>query len=185
MSLDESYKMPEQGGLRQEFDPLPEDTYQVQILDIKLKKDQPSFKDPEVKHDLFAFTFVIVEKGEFFKRRLWKDVTQKINPAFSGGSASWLYRIYCSALGINLTEEEIKGITTKDVNNLIGRQLRLLVKHKLTKKGEIKDVIEETLPVKEELEFNPVDSVTKVKKTTDIEPITSSDEEIDVDDIPF
>lgn len=144
--IPEDYKMPVKSGGN--FEPLPEDTYQVQIAKIELKKDQKAYKSEELI-DKLAFTFVIVEPGKWFKRILWKDCRIIVNPAFEGGSASWLYKIFSAVNNVKLTKEEASSVSIKDINAMEGRQLRLTVKQKVGNDGEIRNTVEDTLPIKE------------------------------------
>lgn len=210
MPIEKDYKpKPSYGGDGKDFDPLPVSTYQVQILDVGVSKDQVKFKknsaDPDVKEDLYKFTFVIVEEGEYLRRRLWKECRQIMNPAFDGGSASALYEIFSSAKKVMLSKEEaISANNPEDINSLIGLQLQLLVKQKLRKDGSVKNVIEAYLPAKANIPFDPTKKFEKKKlpnpnegevgfeeqlaqetKALNDAQDNIEEETVDVDEIPF
>jgi hypothetical protein len=163
MSIDNNYQMPkrERGQSDQKFEPLPQDIYQAQILKVELKKGQKKFNSEETE-DIFAFTFVVVD-GKFIKRRLWQDCRMIMNPAWEGGSASWLYKIFSSANKVELTSEECDQIGTKQINELEGKQVRLLVKQKPKADGSIKNVIDSILTVNEDIPYNPTKTSTFTK----------------------
>jgi hypothetical protein len=111
-------KVPE----RKEFDPVPEDTYQVQISDINLKTKMNSYRNEE--EEVLDFEFVILNEGKCRGRRLWKNVRPVVAPPGSSSKPSWLYVIASKALERELEFGEIAGF---EPNSLIGRQLRVVV----------------------------------------------------------
>ncbi len=131
---------------KKEFDLLPEDTYQVEVSNIELKKDVPVYQSEDVE-DKLAFEFTIVEEGMYKNRKQWLDV----RPVMSAGGSvqpSWLYKIFCAINQVQLNEDEAKGISTKTINDLEGRQLRLVIKQKANQKGVLKNKITDVLPIK-------------------------------------
>lgn len=145
MSLPDDYQMtvPE----KKKFDLLPEDVYNAVITSIELKKDQPVYQS-EDKEDKLAFEFTIVEEGPFQNRKQWLDVRPIMSAGSTGMSPSWLYRIVLAVTQIQLNEEDMKKVTPKDVNALVGKSVRIMVKQAPKKNGEMKNKISDVLPVK-------------------------------------
>jgi len=156
--IPDNYNLPKPE--KKEFELVPAGIYQVVIAAVKLKKDQKVWDSDDVE-DKFGFDFVVV-KGKYKNRHFWKDCRIIMNPAFEGGSASWLYKVYSAAVNAQLTKDEAGEITSKDINAIEGKQIQLVIKQKPNKKGEIKNSIEDAVPVEEEVEFTKtVDSVKK------------------------
>lgn len=105
-------------------DHLPEDVYDVEISNIK-KVDGQNYntKEPEV-HIEFEFTVL----GDLAGAKFYRTVTPKLS---RGDNPSNLWRIISSTLG--------EETDTKDfhVSSLKGKQLRVTVKDKTSKKGDV------------------------------------------------
>lgn len=136
---------------------LPEDTYQVVINDI-VQEEQKKYNSDEIE-EVFRFQFKVVEEGVCYGEKLIKSVRPILSEGFEGGNPSWLYRIY-EAAGLSVNPE--KEIKAEDVNSLIGKQIRLIVK-----------VVE-----KEGKKYNKITDILKAKKAID------EDQEIDPK-VPF
>jgi hypothetical protein len=132
---------------RQEFDPLPEDTYEVEIEEIE-DRERDVYEKPGEKEIVVGFTFRIVEKGEFAKRKLWKDAPPVFWPGSQGGSPSTLYSIFSAVTGRKPNEAECKSLNAEDINGLEGKRLRVVVSQKQSRKGEIRNIITGFLPAK-------------------------------------
>lgn len=158
--IPDNYNLPKPE--KKEFEIVPAGIYQVVIASVKLKKNQKIWDSDEVE-DKFAFDFVVV-KGKYKNRHFWKDCRIIMNPAFEGGSASWLYKIYSAAVNAQLTKDEASEITSKDINAIEGKQVQLVIKQKPNKKDEIKNSIEDAVPIEEEVEFTK--SIDSAKKKT-------------------
>lgn len=173
MPIPDNYNIPVSEAT--EYELLPEDTYQVQITKLDLKTDQTIYQSTEVE-DKFAFEFTIVEEGEYKGRKLWLDVRTIMSAGWTGGSPSWLYKIFCAVNAIQLTDEEAKSVTAKNVNEMLGKQLRLIVKQKPNQKGIIKNKIVDVMALK----GAAIGWEEPVVDHSSIE-----EEDINVDDIPF
>lgn len=163
------------GGNTDGFEPLPADTYQVEIEDIELKKDQPVYMKPAEIEDRFSFKFKVVEEGDWKNRYLWKEMRPVMSAGSNGYDPSILYQIFCAVNGIKpgeLTEDEVKLVGSDQINQMIGQQLRLVVNQKPNAKGEIKNKITGFLPLKAGAVTKP-----KAENTPEIQ--------IDDSDIPF
>lgn len=135
-----------------EYELLPKDVYQAQLLDIENRTEQAWNSNEMV--DKIVFTFVLIEDGEHYGRRLWQHCTTKLSK-YKGGSN--LYKVLAGLHGRDFTDAEVASpekIAGDDaLNSLIGKQVRLTVGvvEKQTKKGEFKNTIESFMPVKSEL----------------------------------
>lgn len=141
----------QQGGNSEGFEPLPADTYQVEIEDVELKQDVPVYKKPDETEDRFSFKFRVVDESEWNGRYLWKEM----RPVMSAGSGTYdpsiLYKIYCAVHNIKpgeLSEDEVKSVGGDKVNDMVSKQVRIVVDQKANTKGEIKNRITGFLPLK-------------------------------------
>jgi len=167
-----------------EYELLPKDVYQVELLDIE-NKTEPGYQTSELE-DKLVFVFAVIEDGENYGRRQWKNCTTKLSK-FKGGS-----NLYKTLVGLNggkeFTDAQVASpetIASDDVlNALIGKQVRLSIGivEKQTKKGEFKNVIESFLPIKSKLpayvsrEEGEEAPVAKVKTATEAVAEISFDE---------
>lgn len=172
--IPDSYSIPV--GQKKEFDLLPEDVYQVQITKLDLKEDEPIYQSDEVE-DKFAFEFTIVEDGQYKGRKLWLDVRTAMNPAFSGGNPSWLYKLFCAVNNVVLGDEESKSVTATSINDMLGKQLRLTVKQKMNQVGKMKNKIADALPLK--------GNALEWETAKPAEEVIENPEDLDVEGIPF
>lgn len=140
-----------EGATKREFDLLPKDVYQVEVMDVESIQEKAYQSDEIV--DKFKFTFVIIEDGKYYGRRLWKNTTTK----FSGGKKpTGLFQVLSGVLQKEFSKEESENpaswMTLEFFNSLIGRQVRLSISHKTSEEtGKTKEVIESYLPVKTQL----------------------------------
>src|SRR5688572_24766392 len=110
-----------QQAQRQEFDPIAEGVYQVDIVDID-QKDSPKFNNPTETERVWEFQFQILTDGPFKGRRLWKRARPVIA---AGDKPSILYQITSRALAApQMSEDEALA---RDPNDLIGKQMQVLV----------------------------------------------------------
>lgn len=167
MPIPENYPIPT-GGEQSEFELLPEDIYAVKITKLDLKENQPVYQSTETE-DRFAFEFTITEEGQYKGRKLWRDARTIMSAGFTGGSPSWLYKIFCAVNGVQLDNDEAKTVTARSINEMEGKELRLVVKQKQKQNGDMKNVI--------------VDALALKSGTAPTTPPPSDD--ISVEDIPF
>lgn len=170
---------------QKEYELLPKDVYQAQLLDIE-NKQETAWQSTELV-DKIVFTFVIIEEGEFYGRRMWQHCTTKLSK-FKGGS-----NLYKVLVGMNdgkdftdaqiASPEEIAGDDA--LNALINKQVRISVgvTEKQTKKGEFKNVIESFMPVKSQLpEFVAKEDG---ESTNAPKPVVTTEDGEEVADITF
>lgn len=177
MPIPNDYNIPVSTSSGDDFELLPEDTYQVEITKLELRTDQPVYQSDAVE-DKFSFEFTITEDGGYKGRKLWLDVRTIMSAGFSGGSPSWLYRIFCAVNGVNLGEDEVGSVNATSINEMEGKQLRLVVKQKLNGKGVLKNKIIDVMALK----GKPTEAITTDPATIP-DPTIIAD--VNVDDIPF
>jgi hypothetical protein len=100
---------------------IPEDVYQVQITD--LTAEQSEWKGE--KKDVFKFEFTIIEDGAHYGRKLWKKGSRVAPLPSTNNKAPLTWKVASAVLKHPLTEEEGKSFKIADMNNLIGKQLRI------------------------------------------------------------
>ena len=165
---------------KKEFEPIPADVYQAQIVDIRDNKKVPygAPKDAPKTEQYLTFEFTILSsnaKG----RKLFKDV-RPVTPVPSDGSfkPSWMYKLASAVAGHPLTYEEGTQFGLEQVNSMIGRQLRLIVNQTpKNAQGKSYNNITEVLSIQGEMEPLQADNV----RTEGIQPLTQEE----VESIPF
>lgn len=167
---------------------LPEDVYQVKILDIKLLENQPKFQSTDVE-DVLKFEFVVTEAGEFNGTKLFsKNIRPMLSAGSTGYSPSTLYKIFSAVFRVSLSEEESKTVSAQNINDMIGKEVRVHVKPITSKSsGKTYNTITDYLPLKLEVAAqgiaNRVDALSQ--KPVDPYADPKNDSDIDVDSIPF
>jgi len=134
-----------------EFELLPVDVYQVELVDVSIKT-QTKYQSTE-EEDVFVFDFAVIEEGEHYGRHMWQYCAQKLSK-YNGGS-----NLYKVLVGLNggkdLSQEAFESpeVTLADdaINALIGKQVRISVGQKAKQDKTMKNIIEAYLPVKTEL----------------------------------
>jgi len=131
-----------------EFDPLPEDTYEV-IIEALKDQERDAYMGEGKKETVITLTFRIVEDGPFNGRKLWKDAHPVLWPGEDSGNPSTLYQIYSAATGKKLTQAECEAMEDIGaINALEGMPLRVVVTQKKVN-GKIRNRISSFLPSKE------------------------------------
>ena len=133
---------------KKEFELLPEDIYEVEIVEIK-DRERNVFEKPDEKEMVAAFTFRITEPGHWQGRKLWKDAPPVMWPGSGSGSPSTMYEIYSAVTGKKPSKDECDSIDIGEINALEGMSLRLVLKQKKNTKGELKNQISGYLPIKQ------------------------------------
>lgn len=166
------------------FDALPEDIYQVVIEDVELK-DVAKFEKPNETEKVFNFTFSVMG-GEFEGRKLWKKIRPVLSSGSSNNKPSLLFVLLKAVLKRD-PRTDVK-LTAKDINKLVGKQLRVVVKN-TTKGDRTYNNIDSMISSKEDVVATKKE---EVKEEPEI-PIIGGEDEIDYDeketidpkDIPF
>lgn len=163
-----------------EYPPIPEDVYQVELLDItetEGKKYQSNEKEAQLK-----FQFVLLEgKDGELDLRGQRSVWQNFVPIFlyeGKNGKNRLYQIVEAIIGRELTREEEARLDFQFLNKLVGRQCRLTIKHK--KDGDkVYNNIDSYLPPKGKLESLTAEEREKAlpKDTENFVPINEREAE--------
>ena len=176
------------------YEPLPENVYQVEILDI-MPKTQPKYKAPEELETVLQFQFTVLkgkdkEGKDLRGRNIWNNFVPCYFYIGKNGK-NMLFQIVEATIGREMTPGEQKGGVADFMNGLIREQLRIVVKI-VEKNGKHYNKIESYLPVDEkmdELSKEEIDKATvKPKEETEkpTEPVKDETiEEIKIEDIPF
>ena len=179
---------------KQEFPPLPENIYQVELLDINAEK-RPTYKTrnmPKDQQELetvlnFQFTLLNGKDGKesLRGRNVWRNFVPTYLYEGSKGKNA-LMQILEALTETNLSENSGNNWTTKELNELIGKQCRVGIKNK-TKDNKTYSNIESFYQPEGEVEPLTDEEKEKavVKKGDKSEDIEEVEEEIDADDIPF
>lgn len=199
MPLPDGYVVPKRQ--MQEFEVFDEGLYNVKIDKIVLKKDVPSFNDPEDKHDALTFHFKILDPGKFLGHIMFKGSVRILMAAgWDGGQASTLYKIYCAANKVKLSDDDAQLVTASEINALEGKVLSVLVENKPNSKGIIGSKITNYVAsrgAEPQSTGSVLGNVEKANDTfaADLEAAAAQNaavpttlpntEEINVDDIPF
>lgn len=135
-------------GEAKSFPPVPDDIYQVELLDISVKQ-KPSYNDKSVLEDLLSFQFTILDEGHR-GRNIWRDYVPLELYVSRKKGKNLLYQIIEAIIMRPLKPEEVEAMDSDFLNRLIGYQCRVIVK---TKKGDDGDYnyIESFLPKKESM----------------------------------
>jgi hypothetical protein len=139
------------------YKPLPDDMYQVEFFDVTAEK-RPTYDtrnladDEKIYETVFNFQFVVLEEtvveGDSIRGRY---VYENFVPSFlyiGKNGKNTLYNIIEALQGQTISpEQEAFGISGKDINNLIGKQCRVVTKQK-TKGDKTFMNIDSYLPAK-------------------------------------
>lgn len=145
--------------------PIPEDTYTVQVWDLELSKGDKNASQNWLKEDRIKILFIILDK-EFRGQMLSKMATFSFN-AGSGKSysPSTLYSLAKAVTGKALDDRE-----PFDINALIGKQCRIVVKHGEERDdGSVWEKIIDFMSVKEEKEPMTQDELEAIRDVKDAE----------------
>jgi hypothetical protein len=197
---------PVQAPPAKEWNPVPEDVYQVVIKDID-EKDMQKFQSTEME-TFYLFKFVILEGEEGVKNEtLTAFVARKWFAGSTKGkktlNPSKLVNLVKAAYGFYYPKLDVSFLTADDmtapvVNDLIGKQLRIAVKMNDDKtNNKVTDfmAIKKELEISSEIKVAQPKSVaqpkvgamdsTPAKSVTNEQPEEVKSEEPKTDDIPF
>ena len=168
-----------------EYLALPENIYQVQLLDVNLNK-RPTYDtrllpdNMKMYEPIFSFQFTLLKgkngEEDLRVRNVWDNFVQTFLYISKKSGKNKLYQIVEALLGHPLSPEEEATLDKDFINKLIGKQCRIGTKHK--KSGDkIFDNIETYYPI--EMELPPLTEEEKEKarvKTKDGEKEVKIDE---------
>lgn len=188
--LPEGYVVPKRQ--MQEFEVFDEGLYNVRIDKIVLKKNVPSFNNPEETHDALTFHFKVLDEGVFKGHIMFKGGVKILMAAgWDGGQASTLYKIYCAANRVKLSDDDAQLVTAAEINALEGKTLSVLVENKPNGKGVVGSKISNYVASKEggtttgSAKQPPVKTFEEEMAVENAPAKTQPTEDINVDDIPF
>lgn len=149
MPITENFKIVKEEG--KVFPPLPENFYQVELLDITSKMN-PTFDTrtkPVAEQEMervLGFQFTLLagkdKKGESLRgRNVWDNFIPSTLYISKKNGKNALYRITEALLGHELSPKEEAEMDSEFLNGLIGRQCRVGIKN-VDKGGKIYDRIE-------------------------------------------
>jgi hypothetical protein len=181
--IDNELKIEKQEG--QSYPALPEDVYQVEFYDINSKM-KPKYRKPDEMEQVFEIQVVVLDEGEYRARNLWDNFIPTYLYISQKYGKNKLYQLIESLRGKELTEaEEAEGITGGLLNDLVGKQCRVVVE--LVKKGD-KEYNKITKFMKATKQLTPLTDEEKanckVNKSKKFEE-DSKEEMPDVSSIPF
>lgn len=142
MPIDSSYAMPK--AEKKVYELLPDDVYETRIKDIE--KIISTFKDDDGNdREVFKFTFSL-EDPAYPNRLVFKEVAPFAYVSKKGPSI--LLSIFNAVAKRDLTQEEYEAIGPAQVNDLIGKPLRVNVGHKTSGAGNDYNLVKSFLPTK-------------------------------------
>ena len=115
---------------------IPEDVYQVELLDIEMKEAVD--KETKETYNVLSFQFVIVEEGKYRGYSLWRNwVPTTLYIGKKGKNA--LFQIIEAMIGRDLTTEEYHTMDSNKINSLVGFQCRVTTKK--TEDGKYTNIV--------------------------------------------
>lgn len=116
---------------------IPEDVYQVELLDIEMKDAVD--KETKETYNVLSFQFVIVEEGRYRGLSLWRNYVPTTLYISKKGK-NVLFQIIEAMIGRELTNEEYHTMDSDKINRLVGYQCRVTTKNKKTDDGEYSNI---------------------------------------------
>jgi len=180
----------------QEFDPLPENVYQVELLDVNSSEnetyDSKQKNNEEKQYEtIFEFQYTLLagkdKKGEDLRgRNIWDNFVPAYLYISRKTGKNKLYRIIESLLGREIApEEEASGIDAKILNSLIGKQMRVATEN-VEKKDKVFTKVKTYYAVDTILEsLTTEEKIKATVKKKDEKKVDEDSEVIDEKNIPF
>lgn len=127
-----------------EFEVLPENVYQVEILDVN-SGERPTYDtrnkpDSEKEYEkVFKFQYTLLggkdrDGNSLRGRSVWANFVPATLYISSKNGKNELYQVIEAVIGRNLTPEEEVRMDGSFINRLIGKQIRIGIKNKPSKK---------------------------------------------------
>jgi hypothetical protein len=175
------------------YPPLPENVYQVELLDVSVEEKETTNRKDNTKklENFFKFEFGLLdgeENGETLRgRRAWLNYVPTY--FYIGDKKNKLYTVIETLLRREITTAEEATFDAMKMNDLVGMQCRIIIKHSLPNaKGAVYGNIDSLLKVSAILP-RLTDAEKSSKESTDPQPVpmTNNDENIElaVANIPF
>lgn len=179
--LDTSFVAPKKEAT--DYTPLPDDMYQVELLDVSSKQTETfdskkarasdSTLEPQME-TVLDFTFTVLEETEIEGKSVrGRNIYMNYVPAYlyiGKKGKNDLYKIVEALQAANITpEQEAYGITGETLNGLIGKQCRIITKQ-VTKGDKTYMNVENLLMSKVALEpLNAQEKLDAMPKPKDAE----------------
>lgn len=146
--INDNFQIPKKEAVT--YDPIPENVYQVELLDIEVQ-DKPKYKKPDETEKMFSFQFVLLggkdKDGTSLRgRNIWRNYVPTFLYISQKNGKNALYQIMEAMAGRELTREEEATMEAVKLNKLIGEQCRVVVKNNPGKDGKIYSNIDNFLP---------------------------------------
>lgn len=126
----------------QGFEPLPEDVYQVELLDVS-SQEKPTYETRNLPSDkqkletVLNFQFTLLEgkdgEKELRGRNVWANFVPPYFYVSKKNGKNKLYKIVEGLIGHEITEQEYIEMSMDAslfLNNLVGKQCRVVIEHK-------------------------------------------------------
>lgn len=154
----------------QQYEALPENIYQVELLDVNVE-NRPTYDtrnkpdEEKVYEKVLNFQFTLLSgthEGKSLRgRNVWENFVSTYLYISSKHGKNKLYEVVEGLIGRSLKpEEEARGITSDQINGLIGSQVRVGVKNRVVG-DKTYDRIEQYYPV--EMQMNALTADEKDK----------------------
>ena len=128
-----------------EFPPMPEDVYQVELLDISVEEratyDTRNKPDSEKEFEkVFNFQFVVLDHRELRGRNIWANFVP-VYLYVSKKGPNKLYQIVSAYLRHEPTPEDEAKLDSKFLNSLVGKQCRVFVETKTSGDKKFNNIV--------------------------------------------
>lgn len=136
------------------YEPLPENIYQVELLDISPVKsvtyDTLTKPDDEKQYETtFTFQFTVLDE-QYRVRNFWANLIPSYLYIGKKGKNK-LYQIIEALAGREISKEEEATMNSAFLNSLIGKQCKVFVEIYLTQKGNKKNKIMKYMKVDQKM----------------------------------
>jgi hypothetical protein len=162
------------------YEPLPEGMYRAVVEDVNAIMRQKYKAPPGEMEPALEFKFLIAE-GDYTGHRLFVKVSAIFTPATTGKQASNLFVIW-RAVNKNIEPDVTlmqNGLSSDELNRMIGRQLNLIVGQKPPKDGNVYNEVKSYMASQNDL---PKDKLPALKikdpaapELDDAPPVTDED----------
>ena len=178
---------------KKEYPPIPENVYQAELLDITMSQHN-KFQSQE-KENVLSFQFTLLsgkdKNGDLRGRNLWRNYVPTYLYVGKNGK-NVLYQIIEAIDGQEMTPEREATLDSTEINSLIGKQVRVVVKNKIVGDKTYSNIAN-FLPIENELPKLTLEekekAEVKVKKGDAVEmpeqPDYADQEEVNLGEIPF
>ena len=170
---------------RNAYPTLPDDKYQVELLDITMSEHQV-YKQPDKKEKVFSFQFTVLDDGENRCRNLWANFIPTTLWISQKNGKNKLYQIIEALLGSELTQEQEAKLDTDFLTGLIGKQCAVMTEIKEGREKQFNNIIKFIKVAKNKLPLNDEEKEKcRVKPKDNVEHLTPDNGEVQLSEVPF